>query len=151
MRFIFVLLLVVFLQANNLVITSDNFYHKEGEKKAIFSGHAIANDGNNLIKAGIITIFLDKNNQVIKYVAQKNVYFELKGPKKFIKGTCNQLTYLPDEDKYILFGNVFLEDVLHKRKVFGDEVIYDNKNHTSIAKSLSNKPVKFIFKVKKSK
>ncbi len=151
MRFLFFLLLVTFVSANTLEITAKNFYHKEGEKKAVFSGNAVANDGTNLIKADKIIIYLDENNEAIKYEARNRVYFELKDAKKFVKGKCNILIYLPNEDKYILKGNVALNDVLNKRKVFGDEVIYDNKHHNSIAKSLSNKPVKFIFKVKSTK
>jgi len=136
------------IYSSNLEITSNDFYYKDGEQKAKFSGNVIAKEGDSLIKANTLTVFLDKNSEAKKYEAAGNVFFEIKNEKKDIKGTCNKLIYLPTEDKYILTGKVILNDILNKRKVFGDKVILDNKNGASYAKSDSKKPVKFIFKVK---
>ena len=149
MRYIIALLFAsLLLSASNLEITSNNFYYKDGEQKAQFSGNVIAKEGQSLIKANTLTVYLDKNSEAKKYQASGNVFFEIKGPKRYIKGRCNVLIYLPVEDKYILKGHVVLEDILNKRKVYGDEIILDNKHGSSYAKSHSKKPVKFIFKVK---
>jgi lipopolysaccharide export system protein LptA len=137
-----------YLFAANLEISANGFYHKDGEKKAVFSGNVVAKEEGNLIKSDKITVFLDENSEAKEYVAQGNVYFELKAPKRFIKGRCFKIKYIPQEDKYYLNGKVVVEDVLNKRKIYGDEIIIDNKNGASYAKSNSKKPVKFIFKVK---
>ena len=139
------------LYASNLEVSANSFYHKDGEKKAIFSGNVIAKEDGNLIKSNKITVFLDDNSEAKEYIASGNVYFELKSPKKFIKGRCARIKYIPSEDKYYLLGNVIVEDVLNKRKIYGEEIVIDNKNGASYAKSSSKKPVKFVFKVKSKK
>jgi lipopolysaccharide transport protein LptA len=133
--------------ASNLEVTANSFYHKDGEKKAVFSGNVVAKEEGNLIKANKITVYLDENSEAKEYVASGNVYFELKAPKRFIKGRCSRIRYVPIADKYYLEGNVAVEDVLNKRKIYGDEIIIDNKNGASYAKSTKNRPVKFVFKV----
>ena len=149
MRYLLIIAtLVTSIFASNLEVSADSFYHKDGDNKAVFSGHVVAKEEGNLIKANKITVFLDENSEAKEYIATGNVYFELKAPKRFIKGKCAKIRYIPVEDKYYLNGNVVVEDVLNKRKVYGDEIIIDNKNGASYAKSSSKKPVKFIFKVK---
>jgi len=149
-RLIIFLIPVFFLNAQNLEITAKNFYHKDGEKKAIFSGDVVAKEGGSFIKANKITVFLDENSEAKEYIATGNVFFEIKDEKKDIKGKCDKIRYVPVEDKYYLSGNVVLEDILNKRKVYGDNIILDNKTGSSYAKG-NNKPVKFIFKVKSKK
>ncbi len=146
-----VLISTIFVSASNLEITSDDFFYKDGDSKATFSGHVVAKEKKNLINSNKLIVFLDKDSEAKKYKAIGDVYFEIVNPKKDINGTCDTLTYLPKEDKYILVGKVIIEDRKNKRKVFGDEVIVDNKKGTSYANSKSKKPVKFIFKVKSNK
>jgi len=149
MRYLlFALFLTLIANAANLEITAKDFYHKDGEKKAIFSGNVVAKEGSNIIYADKIVIFLNDKNEAIKYEATGNVKFEIKDEKKNVKGSCNRLIYIPDKDLYKLYGNVALHDLLNKRDIYGDEVILDNKNKTSMAKSNGKKPVKFLFKVK---
>ncbi len=145
------LLFNAFIYGANLEITSNNFYYKDGENKAEFSGNVVAKEGKNIIKAGKLIVFLDENSEAKEYRAVGNVNFEIKDEKKDIKGRCDTLTYLPEEDRYILKGHVLLNDILNKRKVMGDEIVLDNKKGESYAKSSSKKPVKFIFKVKSKK
>ena len=152
MKFITIILSVLtFANAANLEITSNDFFYKDGESKAQFSGNVVAKEGQSIIKANTLTVFLDENSEAKKYKASGNVEFEIKNSKKDIQGKCTVLTYLPIEDKYILQGNVALNDILNSRKVYGDEIILDNKKGESYAKSSSKKPVKFIFKVKSKK
>jgi len=150
MRYIIALIFApLIIVANNLEIVSNSFYYKDGEQKVQFNGNVIAKEGQRrLIKANALTIYLDKNNKAKKYRASGDIFFKLKNQKRYIKGRCSVLIYLSVEDKYILKGDVILEDILNKRKVYGDEIIIDNKDGSSYAKSNSKKLVKFIFKVK---
>lgn len=136
------------LLASNLEITSDDFFYKDGENKAKFSGHVVAHEKQNLINSNTLIVFLDNDSEAEKYKAVGNVYFEIKNSKKDMNGTCSTLTYLPKDDKYILIGKVAINDRKNSRKVYGDEIIVDNKKGTSYANSKGKKPVKFIFKVK---
>jgi len=142
---------ILYLCADNLEITSNDFYFKDASKIARFSGNVVAKNGKNSIKADKILVYLDENSEANKYVAIGNVKFEIKDDKKDIVGSCKKLTYLPEESKYILEQNVKMHDILNKRDVYGDEIVIDNKNKTSYAKSKGKKPVKFIFKVKSKK
>ena len=152
MKYISILALALMpLIAGNLEITSDDFLYKDGENKAKFVGHVVANQGKNIINSDTLIVFLDNSNEAEKYKAIKNVYFEVVNEKKDINGTCNTMIYLPNEDKYILTGNVVINDRKNDRKVYGDKVTLDNKKGTSYAGSNGKKPIKFIFKVKSKK
>jgi len=152
MKYLPILLLAVMpILGSNLEITSKDFFYKDGDSKATFSGNVIAKEQKNLITSDKLLVYLDNQSEANKYEAIGNVYFEIVNTKKDINGTCNTLTYLPKEDKYILVGKVVINDRKTNRKVFGDEVIVDNKKGTSYANSKSKKPVKFIFKVKSKK
>ncbi len=152
MKFVSILTIAILpILASNLEITSDDFLYKDGENKANFIGHVVAHKGQNLINSDKLIVFLDNDNEADKYKAIKNVYFEIKNEKKDINGSCDTLSYFPKQDKYILIGNVVINDRKNSRKVYGDEIILDNKKGTSYANSKSKKPVKFVFKVKSSK
>ena len=137
--------------AGGLQVTSKDFFYKEGDSKAIFSGDVVATQDDNIINSDKLIVFLDKDNEAKKYKAIGHVTFTVKNSQKRrdISGSCNTLTYLPNEDKYILVGKVVMHDNLKNRDVFGDEVVLDNKKGTSVAKSNSKKPVKFIFNTSK--
>ncbi len=146
--FIMLFFLLTSLMASKLEVTADNFYHKEGEQKAVFSGNVIVTQEQNKITADTITVLLDEKGEAKEYIATGKVHFTLKSPKRDVVGTCDKLTYYPIEDQYVLEGNVYMKDRLNDREVFGDEVIIDNKKGTSYANSKGKKKVKFIFKVK---
>ncbi len=152
MRLIISLLILSSLVvAGGLEVTSKDFFYKEGDSKAEFSGDVVAKEGESVINSDRLIVFLDKDNEAKKYKAIGHVTFVIKNRKKNrdVSGSCATLTYLPNEDKYILIGNVVLHDNIKKRDVYGDEVIVDNKKGTSIAKSNSKRPVKFIFNTTK--
>ncbi len=152
MRFLLsVLLLSSLAIAGGLEVTSKDFFYKEGDSKAEFSGDVVAKEGDSVINSDKLIVFLDKQNEAKKYKAIGNVTFTIKNSKKKrdISGSCTTLTFLPNEDKYILVGKVVLHDNIKNRDVFGDEVVIDNKKGTSIAKSNTKKPVKFIFNTTK--
>ncbi len=152
MKYILIILsFISFLIASNLEVTADNFYHKDGEKKAIFSGNVVITQGNNKINSSKIIILLDNKGEAKEYIAIGNVKFILKSLKRDIQGKCNKLIYYPIEDKYDLIGNVYIKDNLNDREIFGDEIIIDNKHQSSYAKSKGKNKVKFIFKVKSKK
>jgi lipopolysaccharide export system protein LptA len=146
--FILFLLLLEITLAGNLEVSANNFYHKDGEQKAVFSGDVIVTQDQNKITSNKITVLLDEKGEAKEYIATGNVHFTLRSPKRYIIGKSYKLIYYPIEDKYILIGNVYIKDKLNDREVYGDEIIIDNKHGTSYAKSKGKKKVKFIFKVK---
>lgn len=153
MKHIFTLILfaLMFLNASGLQVTSKDFYYKDGDNKAEFSGNVIAKEGESVLNSDKLIVLLDDKNEAKKYKAIGNVSFNIKNSKKRrdINGTCDTATYIPAKDKYILVGNVVLHDNLKDRDVFGDEIIIDQKGSFTSAKSKGKKPVKFIFNTQK--
>ncbi len=149
MRFLLFLTVVLSLleAKGGLEVTSKDFVYKEGSGKAEFIGEVLAKNGETVLNSDKLVVILDKDNEAKKYIATGHVSFNIKNSKKKrdIKGTCQKVTHIPKEDKYILVGNVVLHDMIRKRDVYGDEVVIDNKLGTSRAKSHTKKPVKFIF------
>jgi len=143
-----ILTISIYAVSQNLEITADKFTHIESENKAIFEGHAVAKDGNSSVKADRFIIYLDKNNKAKKYNALGHVQFEIIKPNQHIKGRCDSLIYKVTKEVYILKGHAYLEDILHKRTMSGDELYLDNLKKEAKAKSDHKKPVKFIFQLK---
>jgi len=144
----YILTLAIYATSQNLEITADKFTHIESENKAIFEGHAIAKDGKSSVRADRFIIYLDKNNKAKKYNALGHVKFEIIKPNQHVKGRCDSLIYKVAREIYILKGHAYLEDILNKRTMSGDELYLDNLKKEAKAKSDHKKPVKFIFQLK---
>jgi len=143
-----ILTILIYAKSQNLEITADKFTHIESENKAIFEGHAIAKDGKSSVRADRFVIYLDKNNKAKMYNALGHVRFEIIKPNQHVKGRCNSLIYKVTKEVYILKGHAYLEDILNKRTMSGDELYLDNLKKEAKAKSDHKKPVKFIFQLK---
>ncbi|NPA50274.1 MAG: hypothetical protein GXO02_01430 [Epsilonproteobacteria bacterium] len=147
--FILLFMLILALFGNNLVVTSDNFEYEESKNRAIFVGNAYAKRGESEIWANKLIVFLDENNETKEYQAIGNVRFIIRDNEQNIKGKCDFLRYFPQEDRYYLKGRVYVNDILKKREMWGDDLYIDNKRRYVKARSLKKgKSVKFIFKMK---
>lgn len=90
----------------------------------------------------------DKNKQVPKdYKATGDVSFTIHTAQNILKGKGNTVLYYPDELKYIIIGNGYLEDTKEGKKVTANKIYIDEKTgHTRIDGD-DNKPVKFRLKI----
>jgi len=135
--------------ADNLEVTADRFTHLEKEQKAIFEGHAHAAQGRSRIDARKFVINFDKKGNARIYRAIGRVRFEIiKAPDRHIKGSCDRLVYRVAEDTYRLVGHAYVDDLINKRIMKGQEIYLDNKKGLATAKSGRKGPVKFVFPMK---
>jgi lipopolysaccharide export system protein LptA len=56
--------------------------------------------------------------------------------------------YLVKEEKIILKGNAVVEDITNKRKLIGEEVVFDEKTKTANVVGKESEPVRVIFTTK---
>jgi len=135
--------------AESLEVTADRFTHLEKEQKAIFEGHAHAAQGKSRIDARKFIVNFDKEGNARVYQAIGGVRFEIvKAPDRHIKGSCERLVYRVDEDSYRLIGHAYVNDLVNKRIMKGEEIYLDNKKGLATAKSGKKGPVKFVFPMK---
>ena len=135
--------------AENLEVTADRFTHLEKEQKAIFEGHARASQGKSRIDARKFIINFDKKGNARIYQAIGGVRFEIvKAPERHIKGRCERLVYRISEDTYRLVGHAYVNDLVNRRIMKGEEIYLDNKKGLASAKSGKKGPVKFVFPMK---
>ena len=135
----------------NLEVTSDRFTHLEKEQKAIFEGHAHATQGKSRIDARKFIVNFDKDGNARVYQAIGGVRFEIiKAPDRHIKGRCDRLVYRVAEDTYRLVGHAYVNDLVNKRIMKGQEIYLDNKKGLATAKSGKKGPVKFVFPMKEA-
>ncbi len=137
--------------AENLEVTADRFTHLEKEQKAIFEGHAHATQGKSRIDARKFIVNFDKDGNARVYQAIDGVRFEIvKMPDRHIKGSCDRLVYRVAEDTYRLIGHAYVNDLVNKRVMKGQEIYLDNKKGLATAKSGKKGPVKFVFPMKEA-
>lgn len=139
-----------FLFSNEIVATADNFFADEKNFITKLSGNVIIKKNqSDTLWADLVTIFLDKNKKPIKYEAKDNAKFQLILENKNYEGSAKKLIFDPQKQLYIMSGDAFLFEKTTDKKVYGKEIIVDQKQGTYEVKSDKNRPVKIIFKVEK--
>ncbi len=138
---------LVLFSGKALEVSADRFTHVASEHRAVFEGNAHAKEGKSRIDARKFIVYFDANNSAKEYRAIGDVRFEIVRPDQHVKGRCDRLTYRVDKETYRLSGNARVIDLLNKRRMQGEEIFLDNKNHSASAKSGREGPVKFIFQM----
>jgi len=157
-----VFLLISFSLSSNaketyLNIDASFFEADEGKQLMVFKGNVKMTKNKDLLlcqKLVIHTIPSKKNpkKQVPKdYEATGNVHFVINTKKNILKGKGDTVLYYPDQLKYIIIGNGYLEDTKEGKKVTAQKIYIDEKTgHTKIDGD-ATKPVKFRLKIQDKK
>lgn len=149
MRLIFLMLLFFnFLQAQQVEISADHFNADEKKMLSILTGHVLLKKGSDTIHAQKLTIFFDKKNHPIKYLAQGNITFNINTNEQSFEGHAQKLLYNPSTQKYEVSGDAFIHEKKHNRKLYGETIMIDRISGESTIKGSKKRPVKFIFEVK---
>lgn len=87
---------------------------------------------------------LDKTKQVPKdYKATGNVSFVLHTIDNVLKGKGDVVYYYPDDKKYIIIGNGYLEDTKEGKKIIAEKIYIDELTGQTKIDGGKNKPIKF--------
>ena len=142
---------VMILFADKVEITSDSMNAENMKKEVEFIGNVKIKQLKNWLHGDKVTVYFDDNNETKKYEAVGKVTFEFKKDKSFYKGSANKVTYYPKKAEYILVGKAVIDDLVNKRHVNGDVIIFDSITGYAKVKGNRKKPIKFIFDMESKK
>jgi len=152
----YIFLLIFFLTSNlyaekdYLNIDAKKFESNEKKNFIHFKGDVIMSKNNDTLKCQDLMISTKKNSKKQipkKYKAKGNVTFTITLKDKILKGGGDTVFYYPDEQKYIITGNGYLEDTKTDKKLFASKIYIDEKTGLTKIDGEKNKPVKFRLKL----
>jgi lipopolysaccharide export system protein LptA len=156
---IFAILLIVvsynFLQAEENYLNIDAAHFESNEKKNImyFKGNVKMTKNKDILLCQHLDINTkvsptDPTKQIPKdYKATGDVSFTLHTEKSILKGKGDVVFYYPDQQKYIIIGNGYLEDENDGKKIIAEKIYIDEiTGHTKID-GQKDKPIKFRLKL----
>ena len=129
-----------FLNAEQVEITSNDFFADENKQISEFVGNVNIKKGSyDELKANKVVVHFDKKRQPVKYVATGNARVKI-----FMK---DKHTYEPAKQIYTVTGNGYLHEVETDKNVYGEKIVVNQKDGTYSVNSDEKKPVKFIFQI----
>ena len=147
-----------FAKDSYLNIDADLFESKEKQNKLYFEGNVRLTKNNDLLtsKKLVINTKPSKNNpnkQVPKdYVATGDVEFTVHTKENnILKGSGDKVYYYPDEQKYIIVGNGYLEDTKEDKKIRASKIYIDEKTGYTKIDGKKDKPATFSIKLEEDK
>jgi lipopolysaccharide export system protein LptA len=149
---IITLFLTSTLFGEELKIKADSFSADQNSGISIFNGHVRIRKSSDELNASKVTIYTDKKNQPIEFVALGDVSFKITTKEKAqYEGTANKVIYKPLKKEYYFYHNVVLKQLNEKKEIEGDEVILNTEDGRAYAKGLKKKPVIMIFNIPEAK
>ena len=148
MRLILLLIFALLLQAENIEITSKKFEASQKELFSKFLGSVVVKRAQDRIEADEVVIYFNKKHKPIKIVAKGNVRFIIvdKNEKRY-SGSAKQIVYFPNKKEYLLRGDVHIEQMPQKKKLFAQEIYLNLQSSKLTVKGSHNKPVKMIIDI----
>jgi len=139
---------VSLLSASELQIKSKTFTADENTGISIFTGNVNIIKAKDELNASEVTVYTDKNNKPIKFVAIGKVSFSITTQNNAqYHGKSGKAIYFPNIKEYHFFKDVHLQQSNEKKDILGDEVILKTIQGTAYAKGLESKPVIMIFDI----
>ena len=156
MRNFFIIVIFIsnlFAQDTYLNIDAEHFESDEKNQKMFFKKNVKMTKNKDILLCDylLINTKASKENpkkQVPKnYKASGNVSFVINTEENVLNGKGDILYYYPDEQKYIIEGNGYLEDKKEGKKVVADKIYIDEKTGKTKIEGNENKPAKFRIKL----
>ncbi len=139
-------LLIAFSYAEELKVISENFKGEQQKGISVFTGNVKVTKGKDELNASKVTIYTDKSNKPVKYVAEGDVSFYIVTELgEIYRGKSQTAVYLPNESEYQFYKKVDLIRVDNYRRVKGDKVIVNTTHGQAAAQSGEGEPVIMIF------
>lgn len=142
------LILSVFAMSEELKVSSESFHADENKGISVFTGNVNILKHHDELNASEVTIYTDKQNKPVKFVAIGNVSFviETKQGAKY-SGIAGKAIFLPQEKEYHFYTDVHLKQLDEKKEIQGDEVVLEVVAGKAYAKGVVKKPVIMIFDI----
>lgn len=140
-----------------LNIDADLFEAKEAQNKLYFEGNVYLTKNKDTLTANklVINTKASKKNPEKKvpkdYVATGDVKFTIvTNEGNVIKGSGDKVYYYPDEKKYLISGNGYLEDTKEGKKIRANKIYLDEKTGYTKIDGKKNQPAKFSIKLEEN-
>ena len=148
----YIILLTLFLTSlllsEELKIKAISFNADENTGISVFTGDVSIVKQHDELNASEVTIFVDKENQPIKFIAVGDVSFNIQTKQGSVyKGKAGKVIYLPNEKEYHFFKDVHLTQVDDKKEIIGEEVVLKTTEGKAYAKGVKSEPVIMIFNI----
>ncbi|TQR60589.1 lipopolysaccharide transport periplasmic protein LptA [Campylobacter troglodytis] len=140
-------LFFVCLFAKPIELSADRFYADEKSGENVLSGNVVVKKDQDILHSAKLLITTDSKRKPTKYKASGNASFNIILKDKHYKGGGNELIYDVLQDRYEITGNAFIQELVEKRRLYGDKIIIDKKQEKYEVISDKSKPVRFIFEV----
>ncbi|MBN2871155.1 MAG: lipopolysaccharide transport periplasmic protein LptA [Campylobacterales bacterium] len=141
---------VALSSAEELKVISDHFKGEQQKGLAVFTGNVKVTKGLDELNASKVTIYTDKTNKPVKYVAEGDVSFYIVTElKEVYRGKSQRAVYLPNESEYQFYTKVDLIRLDDYRRVKGDKVVVNTIQGYASAQSAKDEPVIMIFTLEK--
>lgn len=144
----------LFADENYLNIDAKHFESDEKKQVMIFKDDVKMTKNKDILLCNhlLIKTKLINNKQVPKsYKATGNVKFTIYTVDNIMDGKGDTLYYYPDEQKYIIEGNGYLEDKKEGKKIAADKIYIDEKTGKTRIEGGKDKPAKFRLKLNEDK
>ncbi|MCV6608841.1 MAG: lipopolysaccharide transport periplasmic protein LptA [Campylobacterales bacterium] len=145
---IFLLLSSSFLFGYKVEIDAQKVTADDNKGVTTFTGNVTIKRGQDIMKADNIVVYVNKNKDVEKFQAKGNASIYIVSTNgNIFKGESGEFVYWPLKQIFKLSGNAIVEDMTNKRKLIGDEIVFDEKTKKANVTGKESKPVKVIFNV----
>lgn len=140
-------------EENYLNIDAKHFEANEKDQFMVFKGDVKMTKNKDILVCDNLLILTEPSKESNKkqipksYEATGKVNFEVHTKDNILKGKGDKVFYYPDEQKYIVVGNGYLEDTKEGKKLSAQTIYIDElTGHTRIDGD-ETKPVKFRMKL----
>jgi lipopolysaccharide export system protein LptA len=140
------LILLQMLFAQELKIKANSFSADQSKGISIFSGNVFVKRYSDELNASKVTVYTDKKNKPVKFIAVGNVSFKITTDKgSRYSGKAQKVIYMPKKQEYHFFKDVHLKQLDKKKEIIGEKVVLKSKDGKAYAEGIKTEPVIMIF------
>jgi len=164
-RFFMLKVLIIFVLNISIINAEENYLnidakHFESNKQKnilYFTGDVKMTKNKDILLCQKLVINTeaspsDETKQIPKdYKATGNVSFILYTVDNVLKGKGDIVYYYPNEKRYIIIGNGFLEDTKEGKKIFAEKINIDELTGRTKIDGAKNKPIQFRLRLNETK
>lgn len=150
-------IIVVNAEENYLNIDAKHFESNKQKNILYFTGDVKMTKNKDILLCQKLVINTetspkDATKQIPKdYKATGKVSFILYTVDNVLKGKGDVVYYYPNEKRYIIIGNGFLEDTKEGKKIFAEKIYIDELTGRTKIDGAKNKPIQFRLRLDDTK
>lgn len=139
----------LFAEENYLNIDANYFEANQQKQILHFKGDVKMIKGDDILLCQDLLINTepsptDPSKQIPKdYKATGDVSFNIETPDNTLKGKGDTVLYYPNEKKYIIIGNGYLENIEEGKKIIAEKIFIDELTGQTKIDGGDDKPIKF--------